>query len=321
LDHDVFRDWLAQIDDLNAKQRAELEAALSGRSPRAAVAAVIEAGLGEAPRRCPHCGGEGSVGRGQADGLRRFRCKGCGKSFNALTGTPLARLRKKEAWLEFGQSLSEGETVAASAERCGVAPSTAFRWRHRFLKAANNATRALGGIVEVDETFILSSRKGERKLDRKARKRGGKASKRGHSHEQTAILIAADRSGSTVSGLLSAVTALAAQAVLEPVLGKDALMVTDGAKFYQTRARALGVSHAVLNLSAGERVRGELHIQTVNSRHESLKTFLRPHRGIATKYLDSYLRWFHLAGLKHTPTPRSCLNAAIGLHVNVAVPT
>jgi hypothetical protein len=98
-------------------------------------------------------------------------------------------------------------------------------------------------------------------------------------------------------------------------------MVTDGAKFYQTCARALGVSHAVLNLSAGERVRGELHIQTVNSRHESLKTFLRPHRGIATKYLDSYLRWFHLAGLKHTPTPRSCLNAAIGLHVNVAVPT
>ena len=149
MDHDVFRDWLAQIDDLNAKQRAELEAALSGRSPRAAVAAVIEAGL---------------VGRGQADGLRRFRCKGCGKSFNALTGTPLARLRKKEAWLEFGQSLSEGETVAASAERCGVAPSTAFRWRHRFLKAANNATRALGGIVEVDETFILSSRKGERKV-------------------------------------------------------------------------------------------------------------------------------------------------------------
>jgi len=32
-----------------------------------------------------------------------------------------------------------------------------------------------------------------------------------------------------------------------------------------------------------------LHIQTVNSRHERLKTFLRRHRGVATKYLDSYL--------------------------------
>lgn len=49
---------------------------------------------------------------------------------------------------------------------------------------------------------------------------------------------------------------------------------------------ALGVSHEALNQTAGERVRGELHIQTVNSRHERLKTFLRRHRGVATKYLD-----------------------------------
>ena len=85
----------------------------------------------------------------------------------------------------------------------------------------------------------------------------------------------------------------------------------DGLRRFRCKA-ALGVSHEALNQSNGERVRGELHIQTVNSRHESLKTFLRPHRGIATKYLDSYLRWFHLAGLKHNPTPRTCLNAAIG---------
>ena len=63
----------------------------------------------------------------------------------------------------------------------------------------------------------------------------------------------------------------------------------------------------------GERVRGELHIQTVNSRHERLKGFLRRHRGIATKYLDSYLRWFHLAVLPKRPTPRAVLAAAVGL--------
>ena len=85
----------------------------------------------------------------------------------------------------------------------------------------------------------------------------------------------------------------------------------DGLRRFRCKA-ALGVSHEALNQSNGERVRGELHIQTVNSRHESLKTFLRPHRGIATKYLDSYLRWFHLTGLKRNPTPRTCLNAAIG---------
>jgi transposase-like protein len=170
MDQGMFRAWLAEIDGLTAKQRQELEAVLAGRQPRAAVAAAIEERLGEA-RRCPHCGGA-SVGGGQADGLRRFRCKDCRRSFNALTGTPLARLHKKERWLDFGQSLSEGETVAASAERCRVAVSTAFRWRHRFLRAAKNPTRLLSGIVEVDETYILSSRKGERRLGRKARRRG-----------------------------------------------------------------------------------------------------------------------------------------------------
>ncbi len=192
MDQGMFRAWLAEIDGLTAKQRQELEAVLAGRQPRAAVAAAIEERLGEA-RRCPHCGGA-SVGGGRTDGLRRFRCKDCRRSFNALTGTPLARLRKKERWLDFGQSLSEGETVAASAERCGVAVSTAFRWRHRFLRAAKNPTRLLSGIVEVDETYILSSCKGERRLGRKARRRGGKAAKRGLSDEQTPILVAADRS-------------------------------------------------------------------------------------------------------------------------------
>ena len=55
---------------------------------------------------------------------------------------------------------------------------------------------------------------------------------------------------------------------------------------------------------------GELHIQTVNSRHEQSKTFLRRHQGIATRYLDSYLRWFHLAVLPRHETPRAILAAA-----------
>ncbi len=114
--------------------------------------------------------------------------------------------------------------MAASAERCGVAVSTAFRWRHRFLRAAKNPTRLLSGIVEVDETYILSSCKGERRLGRKARRRGGKAAKRGLSDEQTPILVAADRSGATISAVLSAVTAQTIKPVLAPILGKDTLL-------------------------------------------------------------------------------------------------
>ena len=47
-------------------------------------------------RICPHCAGSRCHRCGQANGLQRYRCLGCGRSFNALTGTPLARLRLRE---------------------------------------------------------------------------------------------------------------------------------------------------------------------------------------------------------------------------------
>ena len=95
--------------------------------------------------------------RGKASGLRRFYCPHCKKTFNALTGTPLAHLHKKERWFDFAQSLSEGETVRKSAARCDLAVSTAFRWRHRFLQAIKTAAAPLCGIVEADETYVLES--------------------------------------------------------------------------------------------------------------------------------------------------------------------
>ena len=59
--------------------------------------------------------------------------------------------------------------MRASAARCGIAPSTAHRWGHRFLEAVRQAPDRLAEIVEADETFVLESRKGERKLSRKPR--------------------------------------------------------------------------------------------------------------------------------------------------------
>src|SRR3954451_19854126 len=217
MDVAAFRTWLSGVVDLTAEQRQELDVVLSGRDGEAEVAAAIEACVRE-DRQCPHCGTDGAVKRGRANGLRRYRCKACAKSFNALTGTPLARLRLKERWLEFTQSLSVGDTV-----QCQVALTTAFRWRHRFLKALKTTTTPLRGIVEADETYLLDSRKGDRQLDRPPRKRGGKAAKR----EQVPILVAADRTGTTVSAVLPAVSASAIQAVLEPAVGPDVLLVTD----------------------------------------------------------------------------------------------
>jgi len=324
MERQAFQDWLSSVDALSDAQKAKARDILAGHPAGDASLAAVELGVGE-DRCCPHCGTPGAVANGKSRGMQRYLCRSCKRTFGALTGTRLSGLHHKDAWLTFGQSLADGDTVKTSAERCGVAVSTAFRWRHRFLAAIKTSAGKLRGIVEADETFILASRKGDRAWkraeggkpapdlpDRKARKRGGKAKKRGLSDEQVPVLVAADRSGATVSAVLPAVMADAIRAVLAPVLDKDALLVTDGCASYPPCAAALGVSHEVINLSAGERIRGELHIQTVNNRHSRLKDFLRPRRGIATRYLDNYLRWFHLIALHADPTSRYCLAAAMG---------
>ena len=246
-----FQAWLSAASGLARAQRREALAVLLGRSEGEASKAAIELGVDEA-RRCPHCAREWAVSRGMARGLRRYQCKGCGRTFNALSGTPLSGLHHKERWLSFGASLAKGETVKASAARCDVAVSTAFRWRHRFLAAARSDSEVLKGIVEADETYVLESRKGARGLGRKARRRGGKAKKRGLSREQVPVLMAADRSGTTVSAVLPRVDAAALAAALDPVVAKDALLASDGRRELPTlRRRARGEPRNTQPLDGG----------------------------------------------------------------------
>ena len=50
-----------------------------------------------------------------------------------------------------------------AAKACKVNKNTAFKWRHRFLKAQNQSKdQSLAGIAEVDEIFLLESFKGQR---------------------------------------------------------------------------------------------------------------------------------------------------------------
>ena len=108
---------------------------------------------------------------GFANDLQRFRCCACGRTFNDLSGTPLARLRHKAKWIAYSQVLLHSLSVRKGAERVGVHRNTAFWWRHRFLAWVKlDRPASLNGIVEADETFLLESQKGSRTLDRPPRR-------------------------------------------------------------------------------------------------------------------------------------------------------
>lgn len=283
---------LGLLERLTPLQRREVVQRLQAASQPEQVLALVESRL-EHPRSCPHCHSAELSRNGHADGLQRYKCRACARSFNALSGTPLARLRLKGKWLQQADVLCQGLIVRVAAAQLQVAPSTAFRWRHRFLQLAQQAKPgSLGGVVEVDETYQLRSFKGQAVPGRAARHRGGKAGTRGMSKEHVPMLVARDRSGATTDFVLQAASIAEVSAVLQPVVADDAILCTDGSPMLASVARVLQVAHEALNLTTGVRVRGPWHIQNVNAYHSRFKGWLRRFHGVASSYLPSYLGWF-----------------------------
>ena len=310
MNHSDFVKLLSQLASLSSKQRAQVRGALDGLpgTSATAVASVLQG-----PDVCPCCQAPAEQLRpwGHSHGLARMRCHTCGKTCNALTGTPLAHLRKREQWLRYGQALIEGVSVRQAAQGCGVDKTTAFRWRHRFLEAtATHRPEHEGGIVEADETFFLESFKGQRKLPRSARKRGGV----GPQWEHIAVLVVRDRSGQTADFRLEKIDAPHITAVLRPLVDKDAILCTDGARVYQTVARDMCLTHRAINVQQGIRViDGAFHIQNVNAYDSRLKQWMRRFNGVATKYLESYLGWRRmLERYRQSISPTACLCEALG---------
>ena len=309
-----FTKWLRQLPALSQGQRKQLLEALR---PALGLDRLREAIQGaDSSPACPACKAERCYRHGRDRGLQRYRCRACGKTFTALSGTPLSRLRHRAKWLDYLDKMLEAASVRSAAKAVGVHRNTSFRWRHRFLELARHDRPArLNGIAEADELFLLESQKGSRKLDRPARRRGGVASRRGSSHEHVCVLIARDRTGQTrdfVTGR-GAVTKQQLHRHLLPVLDPDVLLVTDAHAAYRAFAREAGISHAFVNVRAGERVRGAVHVQNVNAYHRRFRQWLARFNGVASHYLPNYLGWQWALDGERIASPERFLRAAIGM--------
>ena len=285
-----FREWLEKISQLNRRQKEQAKDYLSEAKPQAVVVKYLEDFFEPS---CPVCQADRPHRWGHQAGLQRFRCCLCKHTFTAISGTPLARPRHKEQWLNYSAALIEGLTVRASGRQCGIDKNTSFRWRHRFLTlpAATKANH-LQGIIEADETFFPSSCKGQRHLNRPPRKRGKQIHVRGTGKDQVPVLVVRDRSGATADFMLNALDKKTIEPPLRAILAKDAIFCSDGAAVYRSVAHSLGITHRPVNLSAGIRViAGVYHIQNVNAYDSRLKQWMKRFHGVATKYLENYLGW------------------------------
>lgn len=303
----AFQKLLRQIEKLTPKQTKELQNQLNKQNSLKAIKSIsVEID------HCPHCGATNLYKWGVRSKLQRYKCKECNKTFNALTKTPLARLRHKEKWNDYAKELLNSTSIEKSAKSCKVAVTTSFRWRHRMLQASKSIkAKKLHGIVELDETYFPRSEKGNHHLERKAHKRGSWASRGLSLEEQTPVLIARDRNGNMTDAVLSnSQNGTIAQVMLPLLDRRDVLLCSDSKSSYKSFAKMFDFAHQTINASK-EYVNGVYHVQNVNAYGSRLKNWMVHFHGVATKYLDNYLGWMRILDTQKEMTPDGLLRLVI----------
>lgn len=289
-----FKQLLQALSNLTGNQKRELLNSLKAEMSRTETETMIEDIKGDV-RGCPRCGSPHIQRWGRASGLQRYKCKDdlCGATFNPLTGTPFARLRQRSKWLDNLEGIQDGLSITKLSHKLDVARTTAFRWRHRFLKApTERRPTEVSGIVEADETFFVESFKGNQTIhNRPSRKRGGEGSKTSRDDKITVLLVK-DRSGRITDYVLDEHSSDAIIEKLEPIVSKDAILCSDGAHAYKAFAQKHEITHHRLITLDNNRVIGkEFHIQNVNGYTGRLKTWMQRFHGVGTAYLPNYLGW------------------------------
>lgn len=283
-----FQNILHEVANLNYAQLKKLRHEVQSSIANNQVGQAI-ADHEETISNCPHCDSQELSRWGMTkQGIQRFKCKSCSKTFNALAGSPLYRMKKSEKWIDYTKLMWHGVSIRKSAKELKINLKTSFRWRHVFLKSpAKSGVSELTGIIEADETFLPESFKGKRTIERPSRKRGGGRIK------QVPILLALDRTGAITHQVLERNTKKNIKAALTPLLSAGSVLCTDGNQSYKGIAKDLKVDHKrLIGLDNQYVIDGVYHIQTLNNYMMRWKAWLRRFNGVGKDYIESYLSWF-----------------------------
>ena len=104
---------------LSADEQAKIKAELDGQ-PNFSLEDLInfKANTGI---KCPHCDNVEFIKNGTRNGVQRYICTSCKKSFNSLSQSFLSRTHKDfETWKSYAHCLSEGYSLRKAAKYCGI---------------------------------------------------------------------------------------------------------------------------------------------------------------------------------------------------------
>ena len=255
-----FSEYFTSLD-LESRQGVVNELMLMISSPLDDTISILSRSNAKRLTCCPNCNGNDIRANGKYKGVQRYYCKGCKKYFRDTTGKVLFGLKKPALFSKYLYHMLMGYSIKKCAEHTGICIQTSFDWRHKVLSAFEQACpEGFEGITESDDIFFLESGKGSRELQRKPRKRGSKATKRGISNQQVAVVVTCDRSDNkelrvATKGRLSKKDL---EKVFEGKLDNIETLCTDTHRPYTAFAKSQNIDHQKINVSKGQRVKNKV---------------------------------------------------------------
>ena len=239
---------------------------------------------------CPRCGSV-NVLSGAKHKTMPYRCreKECRKRFSVRTGTVMEASNIPYQKWALGIYLFMTSLKSVSSMKLhrdlGMTQKSAWHLAHRLRRAFESDGGLFSGPVEVDETYMGGKRANMSKAKREELADAGRGTV-----GKTAVVGAKDRATNQVR---ATVVERTDKATIHGFVAKhadpEATVYSDDALVYET----LPNPHKVVNHSAMEYVRGDVHTNGIESLWSMLK---RAHKGtfhkLSPKHLDRYVQEF-----------------------------
>jgi IS1 family transposase/transposase-like protein len=238
---------------------------------------------------CPRCGSEKVFPVGSMP--FKWQCYACapdqGYRFSHIAGTIFENTNKPlREWFKVVHLMltsKKGISALQIQRHMGFGSyETAHSMCHKIRAALVEPETKLGGIVEVDETFIGG----------KAINKHGKVSgERGGHRSKTPIIGAVERKGNVIARVLSRVTTETAESfVREVVSDKVSLLATDESKVYHWLTE---YPHKTVQHSAKQYVVGAVHTNTIEGFWSIFKRgIVGSFHKVSAKYMPLYVAEF-----------------------------
>lgn len=240
---------------------------------------------------CPHCGNAGEkkitkIERGVYKG--GFKCFSCRKRFSIRTNTFMGEsLIKFQKWLMaifLLTSHKKGLSSLQLAKDIGVSQKTAWFMIQRILNIVGSEDIKLGGVVEVDETYV-GGKESNKHRDRRTMNFDKGAG------DKTAILGMIERGGNVVLKKFDKVNKANILPHIEHHIAENAIINTDESSIY--KGALSGRERRIVNHNAGQYSFGENTTNRVEGMFSHLKRMVNGiHIWLSKKHMQKYTDLF-----------------------------